>query len=201
MFEKTDKVPTIPTEEVAKLTYDWQRATPVESWEFNGRLALSIRGHPGNHGWGDRQRWTLESRLPRFVVAVEQVAQARADTQTRAAQARRHRREDWHAAVSKARADYLTELNRSRLDKQLEAYGQAERLRTYADAVTSRADMCGPDERAPALAWADWIRSEAERHDPLGDDADLRFAEPAEISHWDLDKYMPRGFTASGPPD
>ena len=135
------------------------------------------------------------------MTAIEQVAQARAEAHKRAEDAKKQRRKDWEAALPKARVAYLAVLNRGRLDKQLEAYKRATELRTYADAVTTRATTLASDQRGPVLAWAEWIRAEADRHDPTRNGANLRFAEPAEIATWELDKYMPQGFTASGPPD
>lgn len=200
LFEEKAKVTAVPAEEAEKLTYEWQRAAPVVSWKFNGRLALAIHGYPGNHGWADRQRWTLESRLPRFVSALEQVAQARADAQHRAAESKQRRRTEWEEALPKAWAGYVADLNRSRLEEQLDAFRRASDLRTYADAVTNRATTLEPDQSTAALAWAEWIRTEADRYDPTRDDANLRFVEPEDVPAWKLDKYMPQGFTASRPP-
>lgn len=162
---------------------------------------MRIREHTPNRGWADRKRWTLESRLPRFVRTIEEVAQARAEAGQRAEEAKRRRRQEWEEALPKARAAYLVDLNRGRLDKQLELFARAEQLRVYADAVARRAVELTPDERAAAQAWASWVRKEADRHDPTLKPESLAFVEPAEIRHWELDKYMPRGMKATSPPD
>lgn len=201
LSEEKEKVRTVPAEEAAKLKYEWQRATVVESWEFNGRLALTITGYAGHHGWADRRRWTLESRLSRFVTSIEQVAQDRAEAQQRDEDAKRQRRKEWEEALPKARAMYLANLNRARLDKQLDAFGRAGQLRTYADAVARRATTLAPEERVAAEAWAGWICAEADRHDPTLQATSLVYVEPSKIPNWELDKYMPAGFRASNPPD
>ena len=38
-----ERVRTVPAEEAVKRKYEWQHATPVETWQFNGRL--SLHGH------------------------------------------------------------------------------------------------------------------------------------------------------------
>ncbi len=48
LFEERSKTHSVPPEVAANLKYEWQRASAVESWEFDGRLALRIHGHsPG----------------------------------------------------------------------------------------------------------------------------------------------------------
>lgn len=201
LYEEEQRVRTVPAAEAAKLKYEWQRVTSVETSQFSGRLALRIREHTPNQGWADRKRWTLESRLPRFVRTIEEVAQARAEAGRRAEETKRQRRQEWEDALPKARAAYLADLNRGRLDKQLELFTRAQLLRAYADAVSRRAIEITPDERAAAEAWAAWIRQEADRHDPTFKAESLIFVEPAEIRDWELDKYMPRGTRAAAPPD
>lgn len=99
LYEEEETVRTVPAEEAAKLRYEWQRATTVETSQFSGRLAIRIREHTPKQGWADRKRWTLESRLPRFVRAVEEVAQARAEARQRAEDAKRQRRQEWEDAL------------------------------------------------------------------------------------------------------
>lgn len=88
-----------------------------------------------------------------------------------------------------------------RLNHQLEQFAEAENTRAYAEAVAQRASALEPAQRAKAEAWAAWINTEADRRDPTLKDDLLAFEEPEEIRSWDLDKYMPRGMSASRPPD
>jgi len=201
LYEEKQTVSIVPPEAVAKLKYDWQRATPVETEQFNGRLALRIRGYSPSQGWADRKRWTLESRLPRFVRTLEDIAASRSDARDRADEAKRQRRLAWEQAVPKARASYLADLNRGRLEEQLEQFARAQQLRAYADAIALRAAGMDGEVRASAEVWAAWVRGEAERHDPTMKEANLAFVEREDIRPWDLDKYLPHGFTAAHPPD
>lgn len=83
---------------------------------------------------------------------------------------------------------------------QLEQFSEAESLRAYAEAVARRAGRTlDPDKRVKAEAWAAWIHTEADRHDSTLKDGLLAFEEPEEGRSWDLDKYMPRGMSASRP--
>lgn len=198
--EQRTRVQTVSPEDAAQLKYDWQRATPATRWEFDGRLAVTIIGQRSGQGWADRHRWTLESRLPRLVAALEELAEQLGDARTRAAEARQQRRALWEEAVPAARERYVDEINRERLDEQLQGNDRASRLREYA-AVQHRAEALETPVREAVLEWSRWIREEADRCDPLHDPDALVSHRPADIKPWDLDRYMPRGFTASRPPD
>lgn len=201
VIEEREKIKKVLESEAAAVKYEWQRVRTVETFEFSGRLALRVRGYAPSKGWADRKRWTLESRLPRFVRNLEEEAQRRDEEQVRANDVKRQRRREWEEALPKARAAYLRVTNRERLEKQLVAYAEAMRLRSYADAVAARANELEPDARAAAESWADWIRDEAGRVDPTRKTTELRFHEPETIRSWDIDRYMPYGMRASDPPE
>lgn len=201
LIEEREKVKNVPESEAAAAKYEWQRLRPVESNEFSGRLALRVRGFAPSQGWADRKRWTLESRLPRFVRNLEEEAQRRDEARIRVNEAKRQRRREWEEALPKARAAYLRVLNRERLDKQVAAYSESVRLAAYADAVAARAKEFESEQREAPEAWADWIRGEARRLDPTGQRTHLQFQEPKSISPWELDRYMPGGLRASAPPE
>lgn len=63
LYEEQERVMTVPLEEATKLKYEWQRARPVESWEFNGRLALRSVGTPAHRAGrtANAGRWNLVS--------------------------------------------------------------------------------------------------------------------------------------------
>jgi hypothetical protein len=201
LVEERDKVKKVADDVAAAAKYEWQRFRPVEAMEFSGRLALRVRGFTAVHGWADRKRWTLESRLPRLVRNLEEEAQRRAEAFDRATDAKRKLRREWEEALPKARARYLASLNRERLDKQLAAHAKAQERLAYADAVEARAKDLDPDDRAAAEAWADWIRTEAQRIAPTEAVGELRFHEPTDVRPWDLNKFMPGLLSASDPPE
>lgn len=201
LVEEREKIKKVLENEAAAVKYEWQRVRTVESFEFSGRLALRVRGYAPSKGWADRKRWTLESRLPRFVRNLEEEAQRRDEARARANDAKRQRRREWEEALPKARAAYLQAVNRERLEKQLVAYAEVLRLRSYADAVAAHAKELESDARGAVESWADWIREEAGRVDPTCRTTELRFHEPETIRSWDIDRYMPRGMRASEPPE
>jgi hypothetical protein len=128
------------------------------------------------------------------VLGAERAAAARA-----AEQAREARRHAWEEAVPRARDAYITQFNQERLQHQLEAHRAVVELRAYADAVESRARGLTEPARSAALGWAEWIRAQAGRREPEA--PELRVAEPDSIRSWELDRFMPRGWSVSGPPD
>lgn len=201
VVEERDKVKKIADEDVEAAKYEWQRFRPVASMEFSGRLAIRVRDFSASHGWADRKRWTLESRLPRLVRNLEEEAQRREEAHARAIDVKPQRRREWEEALPRARAAYLASLNRERLEKQLAAHTKALERLAYADAVEATASNLDPEDRSAAEAWAEWIRAEARRIAPTNAVGKLRFHEPAEVHSWDLDRYMPGLLKASDPPE
>lgn len=197
--ETQESVQILPADEVAKVKYEWQRVRPVTQMARSGRLALSVAAVGSHAKWADTTRWRLETRLPRFVHDIEVLGAARAAAARTAAEARAARRRAWEEAVPKARAAYIAAFNRERLRQQLEAHRKVLELRSYADAVADRAASLEELHRSAALAWAERIRAEASREEVPA--AELRSVEPESIRPWDLDRFMPRGFSASRPPD
>jgi hypothetical protein len=199
LWEGQEAVEEPSADDVAQAKYAWQRVRPVSRIAWSGRLALSVTGRGSAAKWADTTRWRLETRLPRFVhdleiLAAERTAEARAAQEARAA-----RRHAWEEAVPKARAAHIAHVNRERLQQQLAAHRAVVELRSYADAVEARARRLAEPLRSQAMGWAAWIRAEADRQEP--ETAELRVAEPESISPWQLDRYMPHGWSVSGPPD
>jgi hypothetical protein len=166
---------------------------------WSGRLALSIAGLGSAAKWADTKRWRLETRLPRFVHDMEVLGAERAAAARAAEQAREARRHAWEEAVPRARDAYITQFNQERLQHQMEAHRAVVELRAYADAVESRARGLTEPARSAARGWAEWIRAQAGRREPEA--PELRVAEPDSIRSWELDRFMPRGWSVSGPPD
>lgn len=201
--EEKDKVSRVPPETLAKVKYDWQRARPVIMHDWSGRLAMTmLNGRLGQSRWADRKRWTLDSRLPLLLRQAEELAKDRIDARAQDDRAKAERRQLWQESVPRARQAYINELNRKRLDNQLQTYAEAQAHRTYANAVTQAASGMQPgSEREAAQAWAAWIRNEADRLDPALSGKSLRFTTPVNIPTWELGKYMPNGWSVSHPPE
>jgi hypothetical protein len=95
-----------------------------------------------------------------------------------------------------ARHAYIAALNRRRIRSQAARSGRAHALREFADRVLARAEAeADSSAAAQMLEWQGAILVEAGRMDPLTTPAELRLAEPEEITARDLDPYMPRGMS------
>ena len=146
---------------------------------------------------------TLDAgRQPNVFQHVEQTATQITEQRARAEVEREERRQAWEAALVQARQDYIADLNRQRLDKQLTDAIRAEDLRRYATGIDQHAaSLDNPDLNQQLRDWAAWVRSEADRIDPLQQPKNLAYVEPDEIRSTDLDPFMPRGMSAWRPPD
>ena len=201
--EEMEEVSRVRPKTPARLNYDRQRTRLVAVRDWSGRLAMTLLADGWSQPrWADCQEWTLDSRLPLLLERAVEAAEERVGARARAEQAKAERWRLWKEYVPRARQAYIDELNRKRLARHLEAHGEAQTMRSYADAVAQTASgmLPGP-EREAAEAWAAWIRDEADRLDPSLDQKRLHFVTPDDIPVWEVSKYMPNGWSASGPPD
>jgi hypothetical protein len=197
--ERQEAVEEPLADDVAQAKYAWQRVRPVSRMAWSGRLALSVTDRGSAAKWADTKRWRLETRLPRFVHDMEVLGAERAAAARAAEQAREARRHAWEEAVPRARDAYITQFNQERRQDQMEAHRAVVELRSYADAVEARARGLTEPAQSAALSWAEWIRAQAGPQEPEA--TELRVAEPDSISPWELDRFMPRGWSVSRPPD
>ncbi|GIT80151.1 hypothetical protein LLS1_18200 [Leifsonia sp. LS1] len=187
--EKTMRV--VPDESVV-VKYDWQRLPKVERRVFSGRLRLTITfGVRSQPWWADRKRWTLEEKLPEIVGVVVDAAQRARDKRDQLQRENDLIAQRWADAVPQARAAYARNVNANRADEQVAAWTKARDLRSYADAVE------GSHE---SVEWANWLRAEADRLDPLRNAAELQIAEPVDYPSAEVDRFMPYGWTVLMPP-
>lgn len=202
MHEETEKVQVVPNDELQKIRYDWQRAPLRKEERFCGRLVLTLENGAWNPPWwADRKRWTLDGRLPQALQAAEEWAEQVRQQRETADLERRERRRAWDTAVPKAQAAFVEALNRGRAEDQLAAFARSRDLRAYADVVETHAGPLPRHQRDGAREWAEWIRAEAERADPLSRADELRYDRPEELPATEVDRYMPRGMTSARPPD
>ena len=197
--EEKDKITRVADEDLARLKYDWQRASPTTVLDWSGRLVMTL---PSERRWADRKRWILDSQLSSLLMTAESIADGRIAARAHAERAQIERRERWEQAVQEAREAYVVELNRGRLANQIQAQAHARDLRAYADAITARATTLDIEaERRAALDWAGWIRQEADRLDPLLVAGQLSYRTPDEVPSAELDPFMPMGMSAYSPLD
>lgn len=205
MSEEQDYVDEYLPEAVAAKRYDWQRVSPERVHRPSGRLTIRDGEQPKGRSiqtWADRKRWTLESRLPSILEHLEGLAAHSRAAHERAERERLARRAEWAAAVPKARREYVLQLNRDRVKEQATAWQSATALRAYGDAIRGTAEHCDDPRLARRLqTWADWADREAAVADPLTNPESVGFLVPERIETSAIDKYMPRGMTATHPPD
>ena len=114
----------------------------------------------------------------------------------------RRRREEWEAAVKRARIAYVEELNRGRLRLQFDQYVQAEGIRVYCAQLDDLA-MESPDleEAGHIRQWAAWAREEADRIDPTRHPEQLEYVVPADVREPDMQEPVQLRMSVWRPPD
>lgn len=188
----------MPDEEVLSTAkYPWQRVPLQMRKAGSGRLTLRLGRYYRCRTWADRSRWTLEDKLGAAFAEM----QSRVDE----AAAERRRKEDdllrrqqaWDAAVRQAKAAYVVDLNRRRLREQAARHGEAQALRTYAQALAALAGSQPESTDTAALSdWALAATEEAQRLDPLDDIGSLQRLDPDNPTPDDYAPFMPKGMNA-----
>jgi hypothetical protein len=193
-------------EQLAAAKYLWQRIPAVTAELPTGRLAIRLEFESGyqtrTRSWADRQRWTLDDKLPAMFRDIAAIAADQAAARERLEAARLQRGRDWDDAVERARRAYVRHLNRDRLQKQITHLAEAEAIRAYCSRLDQLAEDCADPERATQIrAWSVWAREEAERTDPLNKPDKLAYRDPADIRSSDIEPFMPRGMSPWRRPD
>lgn len=170
--------------------YAWQRVT-ARTTRPSHQLELSLErtyAHSGRHSqWGDRQRWTLEDKLPALLREITH----RADTEQerRLAQQRKmeDRRQRWLAAMAQARTDLVEDHRLKTLRAQLHAWQEATAIRAYCHALEAH-QTTRPNTIEAARQWIVWARAYADRIDPVLQSPEL--PDPPAIRPEDLRPYL-----------
>jgi hypothetical protein len=195
LFEEQDTAPAPPPTKAELRLYTW-RLPPSTIKIPTGRLALRLDHNYRNRTWADRTRWQLEDRLTDVIDHVDSLARAEIERQREAHENGLRNLEAWEAGAAAAREAYIAALNRRRMRSQAARSGRAHALREFADRVLARAEAeADSSAAAQMLEWQGAILVEAGWVDPLTTPAELRLAEPEEITARDLDPYMPRGMS------
>jgi hypothetical protein len=141
-----------------------QRPKPYDSGA-TGELNVEVVG--GAHGrqtrWGDRQRWTLEDRLPQLMRELE--VQAVEAEERRLAkereEAERHRR--WEMAMERAKQRLVDAHRLDVLRTRVRAWNEADTIRVYCDAVEARHGVDAVAADPDAAQWLVLARAYADR--------------------------------------
>lgn len=175
-----------------KKLYDWQRVRPTEVTRPTGGLTIALaqdwRFRGRRHNWSDRSRWTLESKLPDVLVEIE--ARAEIDEANRVAEvaAQVETERQWREALEVAKARFVEHHRVETLRQHVTAWDEAQRMRSYSDAVEALAELPGRGDAAPLREWARWARDRADRLDPLRQDVIV--PEEADPSPDDLVPFL-----------
>lgn len=183
--------------------YDWQRVTTFEQVP-TGRLELYLlprkayyHYHAGRHNWGDRKRWRLEDKLPEALNEIIGRGVAAEEDRLAKERAAVERRQQWEAAMEKARRDFAEDYRASALRGQIKRWREAQEINAFCDAAESVL-AAAPDATyaASAMEWMAWARERAARLDPLGRDLHAPAVPDPKLE--DLKPFL-RGWSPYGP--
>jgi hypothetical protein len=139
------------------------RPKPYDSGA-TGELNIEVLGwsHGRQTKWGDRQRWTLEDRLPQVMRELETQAVEAEERRLAKEREEDERRRQWEAAMDRARLSLIEDHRVEVLRSRVAAWHQAEAIRAYCDAVEARhgADTIAADP--DAAQWLAFAREHAE---------------------------------------
>jgi hypothetical protein len=152
--------------------------------------------------WGDRQRWSLEERLPEVLQEIEiraaeatlreeEKRQAAIEAKHRAEEEAKQREIDWKVHLKEAWQLLFEERRAKELRSQAAAWAEARELGAYCDAVER---THGDD--AETQRWLEWARGFIKKLDPLGEAPSL--PEITEAPEDELQQYMPEGWSVQG---
>lgn len=197
VFEEFDRR-ALPDDEVARAAkYDWQRVPLIVRDAPTGRLGVRFNDRFAQRSqFGDRKRWTLESRLPHFFAAIEASARAHQNQRNSIANALAAQQDQWDEAMRQARSDFLDSYNRDRLSRQVNAMNEAQAIRNYCREALARLEGASIAEKTRGAEWVEWARDQADRLDLVWGTQNLGFDEPEDVSPADLQEFMPPGLSA-----
>jgi hypothetical protein len=134
-------------------------------WDYVPTGRLLLRDDHNSYGpplATDRQRWSVEERLPQLFARLEENAEI-AEARRVEAELRRQKEEEAREAAFARAARLLVEHHRAEwLVGQLSAYRTARDAREFVAAAMSSREL-DDDERD----WLEWVAAHAERIDPL----------------------------------
>ena len=140
------------------------RPKPYDS-AATSELNVEVLGwsHGRQTKWGDRQRWTLEDRLPQLMRELETQAveaEERRLAKEREEAAREHQ---WEAAMKHAKTRLIRDHRREVLRNRVTAWNEADAIRAYCDAIENRHGVETIALDREAAAWLTFAREQADR--------------------------------------
>jgi hypothetical protein len=104
--------------------------------------------------WGDRKRWTLESRLPQLMRELETQAAEAEERRLAKEREEAERERQWEAAMDHAKRRLVESYRSETLHRRVSAWQEANAVRAYCDAVEARH---GPDAIAADPETVRWL--------------------------------------------
>lgn len=139
------------------------RPKPYDSGA-TGELNIEVLGwsHGRQTKWGDRQRWTLENRLPQLMRELETRAVEAEERRLAKEREEAERRRQWEAAMDRAKLRLIEDHRREVLRRRVTAWNEADAIRAYCNAVEDRhgADTVAADP--DAAQWLAFAREQAD---------------------------------------
>jgi hypothetical protein len=152
---------------------------------------LNVEALGWSHGrqssWGDRQRWTLEDRLPQLLRELETQAAEAEERRLAAEREAAEQQRQWEAAMERAKVRLIEDHRIEVLRKRVRAWQEADAIRAYCDAVEARhgADTIAADPEA--AQWLALAREHANHTQHLP-----RMPKDPEITNDALKPYLGR---------
>jgi hypothetical protein len=140
------------------------RPKPYDSGA-TGELNIEALGwsHSRQSSWGDRKRWTLEDRLPQLLRELETQAVEAEEQRLAREREEAERQREWQAAMERAKVRLLEDHRREVLRNRVGAWGEADAIRAYCDAVEVRHGTDAIAADPDAAEWLAFAREHADR--------------------------------------
>ncbi len=155
-------------EQPIRLTQFLDRPKPYDS-SATGELNIDALGrtYGRQSSWGDRERWTLEDRLPHLIRELEvQAAEAEEDRLKKLREGAERQRQ-WEAAIELAKCRLVEDHRLEVLRNRVRAWEDAEAIRGYCDAVEARHGAAVVTADRDAAEWLALAREHADRAQQL----------------------------------
>ena len=170
LYEATDRVEREPTARERDLS--WHRQKKYYRRVPSGRLGLRITS---SAGWGRRRCWVddrrrkLDVQLRSVLAAIYRTAESIKAEKREAEEQERQRRQQERERQEKLEEIRQEEKRLQQLTADAEAWGKAQQLRSYVQAVRHNADCqeCEARRESDLRNWLRWAEQQADRLDPL----------------------------------
>jgi hypothetical protein len=154
-----------------------------------GELNVAALGWSNSRrsSWGDRQRWTLEDRLPQLMRELENQAADAEERRLAREREEAERQRQWEAAMEQAKRRLVEDHRLEELRSRVRAWQEADAIRAYCDAVEARHGLEAIAADPETKQWLALAREQADRAQQLP-----RMPADPEVTHEALKPYLGR---------